>query len=625
MIRLRDAAILAGTKLRTRKTRTIVTAVLASLLFAALVFAFTVVKGGVDSYARYSKNGLSQRYITNVFFYSGMNLDLSSARLIAEATERNKQVIAEKKTDAKRLGIEYDAANEPAVTLDDGQGSGKYLNTQNYAVQKVLQAEAAKEATPAEQTKEVAAKYNPKQVFETKSFGDTNGLAIMLAGKESFEPETKQTTYYGQDPLSTLSYVSRTITDSFVLDGADLTAAKTTDDVLPVIVTFSSAEKAVGLKALPKTATNKERLERINEVKRRAVNATLTVCYRNSTSKQLIESTKLQIAERETRKNDKTYQQPSQLYALPDSSSCGAAVVTKDTRSAEEKRLAARQHEFNLKYNIETEAVQKKLTFRIVGLSADVPDYTNMSTFDNLAMMIGGTSLMGQWVIPSELVETSIQDDFIAQVSSSDVMSWYSTGTLGTLVEFSAASDAKRFMTEQNCSTMDCTSKPTITYFGSNGVLIEDIMNNAANILQIAGLVVSGVAAVLMMGMVGRVITDSRRETAVFRAIGAKRNDIRLMYTLYVLAFSLIIAIVAILIGFGLASLYNASVVDSLTTSARLMFIETRETSAFTIVGIWPQALGLTIGIIVLAGFTSMLLPLARNLARSPLKDMRDE
>lgn len=625
MIRLRDAAILAGTKLRTRKTRTIVTAVLASLLFAALVFAFTVVKGGVDSYARYSKNGLSQRYITNVFFYSGMNLDLSSDRLIAEATERNKQVIADKKADAKRLGIEYDAANEPAVTLDDGQGSGKYLNTQNYAVQQVLQAEVAKETTPAERTKEVAAKYNPKQVFETKSFGDTNGLAIMQAGKESFEPETKQTTYYAQDPLSTLSYVSRTISDPFLLDGADLSVAKTTDDVVPVIVTFSNAEKAIGLKALPKTATNTERLERINEVKRRAVNATLTVCYRNSTSKQLIESAKLQIAEREKRKNDTTYQQPSQIYALPDTSTCGAAVVTKDTRSAEEKRLAARQHEFNLKYNIETEAVQKKLTFRIVGLSADVPDYSNMSTFDNLAMMIGGTSLMGQWVIPSELVEASIQDDFIAQSSSSDVMSWYSTGTLGTLVEFSAASDAKRFMTEQNCSMMDCTSKPTITYFGSNGVLIEDIMNNAANILQIVGLVVSGVAAVLMMGMVGRVITDSRRETAVFRAIGAKRNDIRLMYTLYVVAFSLIIAAVAVLLGFALASMYNASVVDSMTTSARLMFIETRETSDFIIVGVWPQALGLTAGIIVLAGFTSMLLPLARNLARSPLKDMRDE
>jgi hypothetical protein len=625
MMRLRDAAILAGTKLRTRKTRTIVTAVLASLLFAALVFACTVVKGGIDSYARYSKNGLSQRYITNVFYFSGMGLDYSSPTLIAAAKEQNKLVIAEKKADAKRLGVDYDAATEPSVTLTDGQGgTGEYLNTQNYAVQQVIGAELAKEATPAARTNAISAAYHPTQIYETKVFGDTTNLKIMESGKESFTTNTKNRVIYGNDPLTTLSYVSRDLVGSFLLDNADLTPAKTPADAVPVIVTFSNAEKALGLKALPNTATNAERLARIQEVKRRAANATVTACYRNSSSAQAIETAKQQLAEREKRKNDRTYQQPSQLYALPDASSCGAVVVTKDTRSVEEKRLAAKQHEFNVKYNIEIEPVQKKLTFRIVGLSADTPDYANMSTFDNLAMLLGGSSLMGQWVIPSEFVDESIRGEFIPQGSPGDVSTWYSTGVLGTLVEFGSPADAKRFLTEQNCN-MECSSKPVITFFGSNSVLIEDLMNNAAFVLRIAGGVVSIIAAFLMMGMVGRVITDSRRETAVFRAIGAKRNDIRLIYTLYVLAFSLIIVAVAMAIGFAVASLYSASVVDSLTTSARLMFIETKEPGAFILLGVWPEALALTVCIIMLAGLVSTVVPLGRNLVRSPLKDMRDE
>lgn len=625
MIRLRDAAVLAGTKLRTRKVRTIITAVLASLLFAGLVAVFTVVRGGVDSYARYSKNGLSQRYITNVIQYSGSSIDYTSTQLIVQANERNKQVITEKKADAKRLGLEYDAASEPATTFDDGQG-GEYLNTENFAVQQILGDVVRQQKTPLERVQQVAVKYTPKQLYEAVSFGDTTHLTMMKAGKESFETAKETTmTSYGTEPLSTLSYIPQTITDTFLLEGADLTPATSTDSAIPVIVTFSDAEKSLGLTALPKTATNEQKLSRINDVKQRAVNVTLAVCYRNETSKQLVEQTKQQIAELEKRKNDKTYQQPSQLYALPDASTCGAVLVTKDTRTSEEKRMADRQREFNLKYNIEKEPVQKKLTFRIVGLSADMPDYANMSTLDNLAMMIGGTSLMGQWVIPTELVDSSIRKDFISQASLIESATSYSNGVFGTLVEFSTAADAEKFVTEQSCSGMDCMSKPVISYFGSNGVLIENITKSATNILQIAGLVVSGIAAILTMGMIGRVITDSRRETAVFRAIGAKRNDIRLMYTLYVLAFSLIIALSALVIGFVLAYFYNASIADSLTTSARLMFIETRETTPFSLVGFWPQAVILTIGVIALSGFVAMLLPLARNLARSPLRDMRDE
>lgn len=624
MIRLGDAFVLAGTKLRTRKTRTIVTAALASLLFAALVMAVTVVRGGINSYVTYSKSGLYQRYIAQAMFLGGGGPDMRSPELILRAKELDKQVVIDKRADAKRLGIEYDPTVEPSVLQKEADGT-EYLNTQNYAVQQVLKEEWAKQKTSAEKLREISAAYNPKALYNPEPFGDTGNLAMMVGGKESLQqPTIKQPNYSMTTTIETVRYLPRTLVDAFILDKADMTPASKQGDVIPIIVPYAAAEKQLGLQALPKTATNSERLARIGEVKQRAANVGFDVCYRNDASKQMLERARQQIAEIEKRKNDKTYTAPSQLYALPDETSCGPVTVIKDTRTAAEKQLMSKQREFDLKYGIETEPVQRKLTFRIIGLSADMPDYANMNTLEGLLMSFGGTTLMGQWVVPSELVASELRTTLISPTTTQGPV-WGPMMTGSNLVEFSTAADAKRFMTEQACNGMNCGVKPVISYYGVNSVLIDDFTEGASGFLKVAGLIVSGVAAVLMMGMIGRVITDSRRETAVFRAIGAKRNDIRLIYTVYIVLFSLIVATFAVGVGIGAAWAYDASLGDSLTTSARLMFIETKTTQPFSLVGVWPEAIALTTGVIVLVGFTAMLLPLSRNLVRSPLKDMRDE
>ncbi|HMR72995.1 MAG TPA: ABC transporter permease [Candidatus Saccharibacteria bacterium] len=629
MIRLGDAAILAATKLRTRKIRTVVTAVLASLLFAVLVFAFTVIQGAVSSYVRYSENGLSNRYITSAYSVDMNRIEYDSPELVMQAKERHKQIVEQKKADAKRLGLPYDPTNEPPAVQTYEEGGKEQLNLQSLAAQQVSAEAFKKLPTNFESAKAIATRYNPIGVYTNESFGDTNGLVRMKGGKESFEIAEKDgkndMAQPGvEDTLPTLSYLPRTIVDPFLLQGADLSVVSSIDATIPVIVPYQEAETILGLTPLTKTATAAEQLARIDDVKQRAANLTLDVCYRNSSSKQLVEQAKQQIAEIERRKNDKTFEMPSQIYALPDETSCGPVIVAKDTRSTAEKRFMAKQTEFNVKYGLEILPVQKKITLRVVGLSPNTPDYNNFSTLDSLAMMIGGSSLRGQWVIPAELVESSIRDKFLPSAGMQDLQMSMFTG-VGALIEFSNAADTRKFMTEQSCNGYDCRDKLFISYFGSNSVLIEDMMTNATRALQIGGAVVSVVAAVLMMGMVGRVITDSRRETAVFRAIGAKRNDIRAVYTIYVTVFALIIAASALAIGTLAAWILSTNYSDSMTTSARLMFIESSETTPFTLVGWWPEAVGLLVGLVVFVGLTAMLLPLSRNLVRSPLKDMRDE
>lgn len=635
MIRLVDAWTLAMTKLRTRKLRTITTAVLASLLFAIIVFGFTTMRGNLDSYARYSKNGLSERYIAQVMYWDSPNqtLDLSGKEIINKAKERNQQVIAEKTADAKRLGIFYDAAMEDPVTMtSEYEYEGKpYLNSGNYAAREVIAEAEASLTTNAQRVKDIAAAYHPTNFYETKSFGDTGNLSVMYGGKETRISDPRDTNTKGAylgadstDSITSLSYLSQSVVESFFLDGADLTPAKTTTDEIPIVIPYSQAERALGLASLPKTATNDEKLARFNEVKQNAVNLTIQACYRNGASQDLIAATEQQIADAEKHKDDATYQEPSQVYALPSATSCGAAVVTKDTRSAAEKRETAAQHEFNVKYGIEQEAIQRKITLRVVGLASGTPNYSSIDSLSSLFLLFGGSSLSGVWVVPSELVDETIQDVIIPQ---SDTQWWsQSLFTLANLVEFNSAEDQRKFMDNESCSDGWCgESKPYVTSFGSNSVLMDDIAEKMTRGLLIAVGIVSAIAALLMIGMVGRVVTDSRRETAVFRAIGARRNDIRAIYTMYVSAFSLIIALTAILLGTAAAAVVNVFTTDSLTTTMHLLYVESRETAPVSLVGFWPEALALVIAVMVFVGLFAMLLPLSRNLARNPLKDMRDE
>jgi ABC-type antimicrobial peptide transport system permease subunit len=195
----------------------------------------------------------------------------------------------------------------------------------------------------------------------------------------------------------------------------------------------------------------------------------------------------------------------------------------------------------------------------------------------------------------------------------------------GQLIEFATADSAKAFVTEKGCSGMDCSNKPFLSYFGSNSVLIQDLTKSAVQVLGIAGGVIAVIAALILMGMIGRVIGDSRRETAVFRAIGAKRNDIRAIYTMYTIFLTLLIAVSALAIGTAGALWVDSRFSAEATVRAQLTFVGADGSQQFHLIGIWWQALALIVALAVAAGLVSMLLPVSRNLARSPIKDMRDD
>lgn len=154
---------------------------------------------------------------------------------------------------------------------------------------------------------------------------------------------------------------------------------------------------------------------------------------------------------------------------------------------------------------------------------------------------------------------------------------------------------------------------------------MQDLTEGVVTFISYAALVVAGIASLILMGMVGRVISDSRRETAVFRAIGAKRNDIRAIYVTYTIFLSVLIAIATLILGYGLAWWLDSRLSAEATVRAHLTFAGVEQGMEFHLMGFWWQALLAIVGLIIVAGLVSMLLPISRNLARSPVKDMRDD
>lgn len=630
MIRISDATILAVTKLRTRKIRTIVTVVTASLLFGILTFAIFVAGGVFDSAKRFTTGGLSDRYIVRAQSFDGMMIP-DAPEVKTRAIEIYNTLVADKKTEAKRLGIDYDPASEMKPVQASGYDDSTHLDISSPAAQQAIVEYRQSQPTLRQKIEKIASPYQPIHYYDLQP-NQMDGAAVMMKnGKEEFTDEKgRDSSYEAQPDISDgWFYLDSSITASFLLDQKYLDTQKNVTD-LPIIAPYSKVEAALGLKPLPKTANQQEQLKRIVYLREHASQATFTICQRNTVSQAQIEDAIRVTKDLERNKNNKEYQAPSLQYGLPDATTCAPAIVKKDTRSTTEKQLISKQRQFDQAFGAVVDPVQQKITFRVVGLAPDAPDYNNFSTIDGMMSMIAADSLQGMWIVPNDLYDK--------MPNKADYAAFYPTERKATykpsmsfnqlpnqLVEFANTADAKKFSENESCY-MNCNEgKPSLAYFGSNSVLLEQITTMVTQGLGIAAAIVAGIAALILMGMVGRVIGDSRRETAVFRAIGAKRNDIRMIYTIYTVLLSAFIALSSLIIGCAGALWIDHLYTAAATVRAQLMYVGADSAAEFHLFGFWWQALLAVIGLVIVAGLVSMLLPLARNLARNPIRDMRDE
>jgi hypothetical protein len=648
MIRLTDTALLAFTKLRARKIRTIITVLLASLLFGVLVTVSLVATGAFQSLDAFRADGLTSRYIVGVTPpYTGDSARdaRSDPALIAEAKKRYEEIVAEKTAEAKRLGLFYtQAADLPPYTESlDGRTAMLSIRDANSIAQAVLAEHFRNQAVLDDTKLEATAKqYNALKMFYSMHYTVRSGstLEAYQDGKEIF--------YDKSDEVETNTSYRHSLVDgnNMVLSPSDIAAPfmlpdnagwRPDDASLPIILPQNNVEQLLGLSALPDTASAQEKLDHLTKVREGATELVFKACYRNDASNSLIQRTIAVEKETKAHAGDKEYLKPAVIYELPDPTTCENPQVVVDTRTAQEKQHDENQRVFDEKFYGSTQPISYFVTFKVVGISPAQPFITSdmiekqSESLGDIVNELLTTSGVGQ-VIPLELYEQLPDKDRHAELFTyTPLFVFGNEDNKQRFIEFATAEDAQNFIDEQGCTTqVDSTCKPEgrlyqarLTF--SNSAAIEDIRVKTVqwSVYAMFGVVV--MAAAIMWITIGRTIADGRRETAVFRAIGFKRIDIASVYVLYTVILSMLVVVFAIGIGVVAAYFVDRSFADGLTAQAQYSFGGLDMSKKVSLMGFDWQQLGLILLACFVTGMLSMIVPLLRNVRRSPIRDIREE
>lgn len=637
MIRLADATTLALTKLRTRKVRLTITIVISGLLLSGLAAASFVARGVMNGINDFGKEGLGDRYIAQTYPQYGFGIT-DDEGLRERALAIQKDLVARKKAEAKRLGITYDPASEPSPVseYDTPGGKTKSLNPDHPAARQAYRESVANQPKSDLATlKKVADPYKPINYYTSKQMSytlDGARVQVLKGGKETYETTGQQ---FGP-PTGTDSFVgawsimSSELLKPFLLPNQNLAIG--TDGSIPIIVPNSAAEQILQLKSLPSSAKTPERLARTKEIREKAASITFGVCYRNSTSASLLDQAVSIQKEITQNKGKKNYQKPQLIYDLP-SEPCGSAQITRDVRSSDDKKMADKQREFNELFGTPP-AEQTILTFRIVGIAPD-PDYSSAFGVGQIIRSLVSSTLGSGWYSPAE----QLTDRPLIQKLFDTQASLYGGSVEAFYAEFATAAQARRFIEKENCapdfskfgngpipsSYNPCEGKFSINPYGSNSLALESAKRGFGKFFKIAALIVCGIACIIMMGTVGRTIADSRRETAVFRAIGGKRLDIAQIYIVYAIFLSLLICLFAALAGFALATIAHIKWSAEASLQAVVAYNAHDLDKTFSLYALYLPDLLLLAGFTIAAGLLSTAIPLIRNIRRNPIRDMRDD
>lgn len=623
MISLTDAAVLAVTKLRTRRVRLWITVIISSLLLAVLVLGLIVTGGVFKSIEDFRQQGLNNRYLVAVSVSESWDGIDENQSVLTRAAQLHEEQIALRKAEAKKLGQEYDPKAEDGVFMPPVyEGGPEYLNYVNPSVIQAIKEYFASVPYNQSTLDQLRNRYNAIAVYPLNVyFGGGYSVREMKEGVEKFGD------YGSPDPGNAAKWpmsihgLSEQLTTPFLFDAAILAKNKPAGESIPIIVPYSYAETLAGFKKLPNNALSSERLDRIQQVRERAPKLYPLGCYRNFASETLVQSALEDIKQAAKNKDNKEYIPPSVTHALPDESSCGAVIV-KDKRTKAEKDAEQKQKQLTsigLRSVENEEPKQYKVPFQIVGIAPDAPNPTEGLSFPSLMATVAGSNLDNNWIIPEQLQ---------SQAGSLTKSQTLAEMPEVSIFEFTSSSAAQKFMDTMKCPLSSCDTPKRIfmvRQMGSNSIIVNGLRSTATQGLLLVGLVVVALAALIMMGNLGRMITDSRRETAVFRAIGAKRIDIATIYLIYIVLIALLIALVSYAIGLGVAVYINAAYGKEATAQALLNFGTADMEKTFQLINLVPLDALIILGLSILAAIIGSIIPLLRNVRRNPIHDMRDE
>ena len=647
MLRITDSLRLAGTKLRVRRIRLSITVVVSGLLFAALLAGLTMLMGAQRSVEEFDRGSLNSRYLVAQTAIRPNNIEFTSS-LTARAEAERTQMIKDKQALAARLGLPYDPKSEPPI-MQSFPDSQPYPNDQSVIVQRLIRQETAKlPRLTANAQWQFARTRGAVRQFSIQSIAANGMLNYMERGIESFDDKRQQNNQ--PTPLEEFKqqFGSITAIDQSLLGGYLLANANAKPSEIPLIIRYQDAEALLGLKPLDKNASNDTQLARLKELRQKAGQLTFSACYRNPTSRALLQTAKQQIqaAANQAKKPSADYVKPDREYAMPSADSCAAPTVIKDNRSAEAKRTEANQRQFDQTFgSAQPEPAQAKFTFRVVGLMPDGIKATQ-SDIGSFLQQFLSTRLAYAWIMPRGPMTTAAQTalESTVQTANNDQGDANRDETLA-IYEFSDPSKARSYLAAASCGEGAAQPEPTgasktqkpdksicLPHYvvfasptGSNSLVNYDAMERLKPIIMWTFIGVTIIAAFILLIIISRTIADSRKESAVFRALGATPLDISQIYFVYTMIVALLTALFSIAAGLIVVYIADNLLASQITATLRIAMTPKDLATTFHFWTIDWMVIGAVALSIIAAAVLACLIPLIRNTRRNPIKDMRDE
>lgn len=623
MNKLKHVAILVKAKLRARPGRSALVVLVPSLLFGITLAGLIIINSGLGGIQRFSDATFGGRQYVQAEYTHDVDRLATDKTIQQRAKAIYDTDIARKTATSKKLGIDFDPRTvpEPIEQIPGADKEDVRLNLTAPSVMQAIEEYTVRNPAVGVQSLEKTAKpYSPISIRSVFGISAKNGsLNLMRQGKEGVSSTDKaidaSDDFISKSPIILMD---ESVMKPFV--NADI---HTSGDEIPISVPYSAAETIVGTPKLTRTASSAERLERLEYLQRIAVGKHFSVCYRNSVSMQQIDQAANRAQPRDGSSADEIE------YALPAEGACAAARVAQDRRSVETKAYEKKVHEFNKTFGIQDEPIQRELTFRVVGLVPDDLWIASSTQYDPVeaTRLLLGPSRMGNVTMTSQAynaLPSSLKDILQTGQAQSSI----NTDTY--LVEFNNPSDAYAFIHEQSCDRMQgavcgTTTKPFgLSAFGSGGVTLIDLKETARLIESyfIGTMIV--IATLVMAGTFGRIIADEKHEIAVFRAIGATRSSIMLVYLAYALTLVFFAVISVITIGYGIAVLIHMAAAADMTVAMRLTYGVLDESVAMSLGILTVRDVLFVSGIVCVVGLVSILLPLWGGTKRDIVQDLKE-
>lgn len=667
MISLRNSIKLATTKLKVKRGLTTSAVIINSLLFAALAtitigfigakasLEKVISQAGGDSYLVSIQPNFPASSIVSKYTGTPSTNVIDEIRQY-EAAYQQKQ--AEKYAS---LGLEYDPDSEVSALRPAGYLSQTIPEQYRVEVNPASPVITELKNQAWRDWAETATNKTDSMLSLVKEYGATNFYRTATSDYDSDRSRETLNSSNAQVLANNQEDMSKWLDSEYSDNGLSNNSYTSMDDGavnkyitydgklsgIPVMVSAYDIAELFGDQLGVSTKapeSDKDKATWLSDIQEKASGFTYEVCYRNSAERNLLYQAQQTANEIELNKDNPNYTKPDLIYGFP-TEPCGDIPILSDTRTQAEKNAAIAADETAKKLGTYTAPRHQLVKFQVVGVVNQ--DFTIGSTqtsgrstdlgsyFSNL---LSGSASLGNFasggIIPSSLYnslpgELKFQGDATTD-SGADLPADISNQFASGILEFSSLEQARSFLDNETCPyfSSDCTKQYYADQYGVNYLAMNDFNDLFGRAMIILIPIIAGLAIIIMWFTISRIMADSRYETAIYRAIGARRGDIRRIYLVYVTILALIIGLIAVSLGFAMLLIINNGFSGAITAALQSALSLTGQNIAFNFLVMSGQTAtmcGLIVLLIIVTCWLSSITPIIRNTLRQPIDDLRSQ